>query len=253
MKKEKLRVCFRALGVDGLLETCPLEGQVVVCRRVVFGDIEGACMGEALTEMSCRSFSSELAAKTPTPGGGATSALVGALAASLCSMAAQFTVGKEGYGDVEADMRRLISEVADLRLHLLDLVEEDAAAYASLSVVLRMPKDEPKRVSELEEALKTSAAVPIDTMHSVCRVIELLEEVGEKGSRLLSSDVGCGASFASAALQAASLTVFVNTKISIDCQWAKQLESSCALMINEYVPRAQLVVEKMADRVRRRG
>jgi formiminotetrahydrofolate cyclodeaminase len=168
-------------------------------------------------------------------------------------MAAQFTVGKEGYGDVEADMRRLISEVADLRLHLLDLVEEDAAAYASLSVVLRMPKDEPKRVSELEEALKTSAAVPIDTMHSVCRVIELLEEVGEKGSRLLSSDVGCGASFASAALQAASLTVFVNTKISIDCQWAKQLESSCALMINEYVPRAQLVVEKMADRVRRRG
>ena len=209
-------------------------------------------MGEALTEMSCRSFSSELAAKTPTPGGGATSALVGALASSLCSMAAQFTVGKEGYGDVEADMRRLISEAADLRLHLLDLVEEDAAAYASLSVVLRMPKDEPKKVSELEDALKTAAAVPIDTMHSVCRVIELLEEVGEKGSRLLSSDVGCGASFA-AALQAASLIVFVNTKISIDCQWAKQLESSCALMINEYVPRAQLVVEKMADRVRRRG
>ena len=43
----------------------------------------------------------EVAAGTPTPGGGAAAAYVGALGSALNSMVGNLTVGKKSYADVE--------------------------------------------------------------------------------------------------------------------------------------------------------
>ena len=58
----------------------------------------------SLTALSCASFASELASRKPVPGGGGAAAYVGALAAALCSMVGNFTVGKPRYVAVEADV-----------------------------------------------------------------------------------------------------------------------------------------------------
>jgi formiminotetrahydrofolate cyclodeaminase len=42
-------------------------------------------------------FLDNLAAKSPTPGGGAVAALTGAMAASLTEMACNLTIGKKDY------------------------------------------------------------------------------------------------------------------------------------------------------------
>ena len=70
------------------------------------------------TEMSCKDFAEALAAKQPVPGGGGAAAVVGALAAALCSMVANYTVGKKKYADVEDDVKQLLEQVDQEREQL---------------------------------------------------------------------------------------------------------------------------------------
>ena len=55
-------------------------------------------------EQTIGAFCEQVAASTPAPGGGAVSAVAGALGASLVSMVAGLTRGREKYREVEADM-----------------------------------------------------------------------------------------------------------------------------------------------------
>lgn len=58
-----------------------------------------------------------------------------------------------------------------------------------------------------------------------CASIELLEELLEKGSAGLVSDVGCGALCCAAALESASLNIFVNTQTLQDRSMAAHLDA----------------------------
>ena len=51
-------------------------------------------MYENLRGKSCVRFTAELASSAPVPGGGSVTALLGALSASLCAMAANISRGK---------------------------------------------------------------------------------------------------------------------------------------------------------------
>ncbi|QOY59957.1 cyclodeaminase/cyclohydrolase family protein [Thermophilibacter immobilis] len=207
---------------------------------------------QRLTDKSCAEFAGLVAAKQPTPGGGGAAALVGSLAAALCSMVGSYTTGKRRYADVESDVARMRGELDDARASLLDLVEADAVAFEPLSVAYGVPREDPTRARTLEEATESATEPPLQVMRQVCHVIELLEEMGQKGSRALLSDVGCGALLARAALEAASLNVFVNTHDATDRAWAARIEAACDEMLACYVPRAQTVAEGVTDHLRGR-
>ena len=207
-------------------------------------------MAEALTEKSCIGFAEALAAKEPVPGGGGAAAYVGALAAALCSMVGNFTTGKKTYAAVEDDVRRMLAEAKAVRLRLFALVAEDAVAFAPLAEAYGIPKDNPIRETVLETATKGACVAPVEMMRQIARAIELLEEMGEKGSRLLISDVGCGALLARAALEAASMNVFVNTKSYKQAEWARALEEECDALLDEYIPRAEACAASVMARIR---
>ena len=63
--------------------------------------------------------------------------------------------------------------------------------------------------------------------------MDLLEVLGEKGSRLALSDVGVGILFAQAALEGASLNVFINTRLMKDRGRAEELNGRADRMIAE--------------------
>ena len=205
-----------------------------------------------LMEGSCEEFASLLAAKKSVPGGGGAAAYVGALAAALCSMVGNFTTGKKRYAAYEADVQRMLLEADGVRERLIELVDEDAEAFYPLSQAYGIPKEDPKRAEVLEAATKNACKGPVEMMRQTCHAIELLEEMCEKGSRMLLSDVGCGALFARAALEAASLNVFVNTKSLADRVFAEGLEAECDQMLEEYCPRAEAVEKKVMDHIRGR-
>ena len=194
-------------------------------------------------------FTTELASKAAVPGGGGASALVGAVGVSLGNMVGALTVGKKKYADVEEDIKVLMEQAEGLRVKLLDLIEADAACFAPLAKAYGIPKEDPNRDAIMEDALKTACSVPMDIVRTVCEAISLMEDFAKKGSALAVSDAGCGAVCCKAALQGASLNVFINTKSMKDRETASALEAEAQNLLDKFCPIADeifdIVFQKM--------
>ena len=178
-----------------------------------------------MNDLSVRAFTDELAAKVSVPGGGGASALVGALASALGSMVGNFTLGKKKYADVEPDILRLMDKAAELQNKLLACIDKDAEGFEPLSRAYGLPKDAPGRDETLEKCLRVAAAVPMEIAELSAEVIAMQEEFAKKGSKLMVSDAGCGATFARAALEGAILNVRVNTKLMKDREYAAGMDA----------------------------
>ena len=201
-----------------------------------------------LTDKTVKDFAQLLADKVPVPGGGGVSALVGALAAALGSMAANYTIGKKNYAMYEDDVKELLKTADDLRAKLLDYIEEDARAFEPLSKAYAIPKDDPGREEALQEATLNAAYTPLDIMDACADVIDMLDELLDKCNHLMLSDVVCGAILAGAALRAASFNVFVNTTTLTDKKKAEELELTAERLLDDYLPLADVIAETvMAD------
>ncbi|MBQ3301357.1 MAG: cyclodeaminase/cyclohydrolase family protein, partial [Eggerthellaceae bacterium] len=158
--------------------------------------------------------------------------------------------GKKKYADVEEDVQRMLAQAEEVRVRLLELVDEDAEAFFPLSQAYGIPKEDPTRAERLEATTKDAIAAPLEMMRQIAKSIELLEEMGEKGSRMLISDVGCGALLASAAIQAASMNVFINTKSLTDRDFAQKVETEADSLLATFVPRAEAVAAQVASGIR---
>ena len=207
-------------------------------------------MNAELTQKTCRDFTEVLASKAPVPGGGGAAALVGACGAALCAMVGNLTLGRKKYAAVQDDIQRMLSLCDTQRARLLELVEEDAAGFEPLSKAYSIPKDDPSRDEVLEDATKRACGAPLVMMEVCCQTISVLEEMLDKGSVTLVSDVGCGALCAAAALESASLNILVNTKTMQDREAAEALDSQTEAMLAEYLPRARRVAEETRRRLR---
>ncbi|MCR5329790.1 MAG: cyclodeaminase/cyclohydrolase family protein [Lachnospiraceae bacterium] len=203
-----------------------------------------------LTEKTVSEFARQLSEKVPVPGGGGASALAAALAAALGSMAANYTIGKKKYAMYEDDVKELLSTADKLRLKLLELVEEDAKAFEPLSKAYVIPKDDPGREQALQSATLNAAYTPLDIMDACADVIDVLDELVEKCSRLVLSDVGCGAILAGAALRAAAMNVFVNTTALTDRSKAEELELTAERLLDDYLPLADVIAETVTADIR---
>ena len=206
-------------------------------------------MTDKMMDKSCTEFADELAGKVSVPGGGGAAAYVGALSVALCSMVGNFTTGKKKYAEYEEDVQRMLAEGEKVRARLLELVEEDAAAFFPLSQAYGIPKEDPTRDEQLEKCTKDALAGPLEMMRQIAKAIELLEEMNVKGSRMLISDVGCGAVCAAAAMRAASMNVFINTKGLKDRDYAAKVEAEADELL-AYVPRAKAVADEVAAGIR---
>ena len=129
------------------------------------------------------------------------------------------------------------------RADLLALVDEDAAAYALVSAAYALPRDDPERPARIEAALHEAVRPPYKIMQACARAIELFEGLSHSCSRLLLSDVGCGAMLCRGALDAANLTVCVNTASMRDRDHARSIDEDCVRLLGEWEPRAQAIAD----------
>lgn len=209
-------------------------------------------MAEKLIDQTCEGFVSLLASKAPVPGGGGAAALVGALGAALCSMAGNLTLGRKKYAAVEPDICVLLKKGERVRTRLLELVDADAAAFEPLSRAYSIPKDDPNREAVLEEVTKKACAAPMEMLEQCAQAVELLEEMLEKGSVMLVSDVGCGAVCCKAALECAALNVYINTKTLKNRVMAEALEHRTDELLKEYGVRASKISAAVTAQLRKR-
>jgi len=204
-----------------------------------------------LTEYSCTAFGQALASKASVPGGGGAAALAGALGVALCSMVGNFTTGKKKFVAVEDDVQRMLSEGEALRIRLLELVDADALAFEPLSKAYSIPKDDPSRDEIMEEATINACRAPLEMISCCGKAMLLLQEMLEKGSKMLISDVGCGALLCKAAMESAALNVFVNTGTLNDRETAEKMEKQVDEALSTYLPMADKISAAVTAYIRK--
>ena len=187
-----------------------------------------------MTMESCRKFVEVLASNAPAPGGGGAAALVGAIGTALGNMVGSLTVGKKKYAAVEAEIIALQAKCDALQKDLLDQVEADEVNFLPLAKAYGIPKDDPNRDKIMEDATIIACSTPMKIMELCCEAIDAIAVFAEKGSRLAVSDAGCGAVCCKAALQAASLNVFINTKSLKNREVAEQMNAKANGMLDKY-------------------
>ncbi|MBQ6875873.1 MAG: cyclodeaminase/cyclohydrolase family protein [Lachnospiraceae bacterium] len=203
--------------------------------------------------VQCDEFVTVLASKAPVPGGGGASALVGAVGTALGNMVGSLTVGKKKYADVEAEMWELKGKCDKLQAELLTLIERDAEVFEPLSKAYGMPRETEEEKAEkarvMEIVLKEACSVPMEIMEKCCEAIDVIVEFAAKGSALAISDAGVGVIFCKAALQGASLNVFINTKSMKNREYAEELNAKAEAMLAKYTVLADEVFAQVRGRL----
>ena len=207
-----------------------------------------------LLEQKTTDFLEQLSSSAPVPGGGGASAAVGAFAAALGMMVTNLTVGKKKYADVEEEILAIRDQLEGKKQELIRLVDEDAAAFEPLAKAYRMPKNTDEEKEEkarvMEIALKNAAEAPLRIMETIAETMEMIQVLGEKGSRLAVSDAGVAILFAQAALEGASLNIYINTKMMQDQSEANRLNKRADELIAEGNKRKQSTYESVLKSIR---
>lgn len=195
-------------------------------------------------------FMNELSSKSPVPGGGGASALIGAVGVSLCSMVANLTSGKKKYAEYQADIDAILGRTEASIDRLLKLIQKDAEVFEPLSEAYGIPKDDPKRDEVLEKALVTACSVPMELLQEVYDVIDMIEQLSVKGSKLALSDVGVAASACRGAMEGAVMNVYINTKLMKDREMAEALNNKAISLLNDGTGRCSHIYQKISEELR---
>ncbi len=167
-----------------------------------------------MVEKKCSEFLEVLASKAPVPGGGGAAAMGGAIGMALSNMVGNLTVGKKKFADVEDEVKELLEKGYAIIEELKVLVEKDAEVFAPLSKAYGLPKDTPEqakfKAETLEKCSKDACSVPMEIMRKSFEGIKIHERMGQIGTKIAISDVGCGVAFLKAALVSGSLNVIIN-------------------------------------------
>lgn len=207
-----------------------------------------------MTDKSCRDFIEVLASRAPVPGGGGAAALMGAIGTALGDMVGSLTLGKKKYAGVQEDVIRLKQEAAELEAEFLTLVQADADVFEPLSRAYGLPRETEEqrqyKAEVMEAALEEASSVPMRIMECCGRAIVLVAEMEKIGSVIAISDAGCAAAGLRAALTAASLNVYINTKSMQDRERAASLEGHAGELLEKYVPLCDEIFAKVMERLR---
>ncbi len=208
----------------------------------------------AMAENSCTYFLDVLASKAPVPGGGGAAAMGGAIGMALSNMVGNLTTGKKKFADVEDEVQSLLAQGSAIIEDLKILVDRDAEVFEPLSVAYGLPKDTPEEVAHkakvMEECSIEACSVPMEIMRKAYAGIKIHQRMGQIGTKLAISDVGCGVVFLKAALISGQLNVLINLGAIKDEKFVEAARTEMKQLLAEGSKIADetlaLVVEKIS-------
>lgn len=189
-----------------------------------------------------------LSSKAPVPGGGGASALAGALGNALGQMVVNLTVGKKKYAEVE-EMQEYLERLKTMQQELLHLSDRDAEVFAPLAECYRLPSATPEekehKETVMEEKLLDASMVPVEIMEKALELLEILDVLADKGSRMAVSDVGVAVQFTRTALLGAVMNVYINTKSMKNREKAEEINQGAKRMVKIGTSQADEIYEKV--------
>lgn len=190
-----------------------------------------------MAEKSSSYFLDVLASKAPVPGGGGAAAMGGAIGMALSNMVGNLTVGKKKFADVEDEVKELLEKGSNIIEELKKLVDKDAEVFEPLSKAYGLPKETPEekehKAKVLEECSIEACSVPMEIMRKSFEGIKIHERMGQIGTKLAISDVGCGVAFLKAALVSGQLNVLINLGAIKDEEFIKETTAEMDRLLEE--------------------
>ena len=206
-----------------------------------------------IKEHTIQLFLDELASKSPTPGGGSSAAIMGAMGAALLSMVCNLTIGKKNHEAVSEEMTEVLARTEALRIELMELVAADVEAFDQVMAAYRLPKDadadKALRSESIQDALKLATAVPLRCARACASVIDLSETVARHGNKNVISDAGVAVVSAHAALRSAALNVHVNVGAIRDEDFAAASIAELDSIMVEQNERTELIYRIVRERL----
>ena len=167
-------------------------------------------------EATLQRYLDDLASAQPTPGGGSTAALSGAMGAALASMVCRITIGKETNIGERQEIEELLRRTEYLRSRFQQLMQEDIEAYGRLAACYKLPRETGEerkyRTDMIQKLLVEAALVPLEVVECAAELIQFCQRIAEIGSITVLSDVATGATLASCSGIGAAFMVRINVR-----------------------------------------
>jgi methenyltetrahydrofolate cyclohydrolase len=196
-------------------------------------------------------FLGQLAARVPTPGGGATAAMHAAQAAALLGMVARYSDAPRYDAEVTGRVRAAADEIMD---EAVTLAEADADAFGAVASAYQLPKATPEeqaaRSAAIADALAGAARPPADVLAAARRLTGLAEDLLPNANRNVIADVAAAAEAARAAAVTAQVNIEVNLRGIKDPATRDELRATAA-SADEVTARADRVVAAVREEIGR--
>ena len=164
-----------------------------------------------ITEQSIHAYLDALSAREPTPGGGSVAALVGALAAGLAAMVANFTRGSKKYAAVTPEVEHRLAQLDQSLQTLEELVQKDIDAYGVVGVGFAMPRgtaaERAARAKHIQQASVAATEVLFEIADACNDVSEHAMWLAKHGNTNLVSDAVMAVLLTDAALRGTVVTI----------------------------------------------
>lgn len=212
-------------------------------------------MQGSFRDLTLAAFGDRLASPDPVPGGGSASAVAASLAASLVAMVATLSQNRPRYADHAALHDLAIPAARRLARELLDIADEDAAAYAACAIALKLPReafeDKERRDRQVRETAQVAAEVPLRCVERCREVLVLTDALAGRSNVNASSDLRVAALLAEAAGHGAAENVLVNIPLIGENDWTRSAEARVSALLAEVSALKDRVHEVVASGARR--
>lgn len=170
----------------------------------------------SLGETRFADFLEQVAAKTPTPGGGAVASAVGAISAALAGMVVSYSVGKKSLAAHQDALGHAAATLAKARGVMLQLAEEDAASYKLVNELMKLPETDARRRAEWDAAVAAAVQAPMAVAAAATDLLRHFETLAPITNRMLRSDLAIAGVLAEATVRAALWNVEINASLLSD-------------------------------------
>jgi formiminotetrahydrofolate cyclodeaminase len=199
-----------------------------------------------------REYLDDLASAKPTPGGGSTAALSGAMGVALVCMVARLTLGKAEYAAVHGEIAAIVQKAEVLRARFLVLMSEDMEAYERLSACFKLPKatseEKAARTRAVQASLLDAALVPLEMAERAVELVHSCQRIAEIGNKNVLSDIATASTLASSAAAGASWMVRVNIQGLKDQTRAEELNHRLNIALHAVTEGCERVVQVIGER-----
>jgi formiminotetrahydrofolate cyclodeaminase len=164
--------------------------------------------------MTLDSFIEVLGSATPSPGGGAASAVAAACGAALVAMVASLSVDRPRYAAYAAGHARHGAAGRQLASAMLALADDDADAYAAFAAALKLPRDTDEekaaRTAAIRATARVAAEAPLATLEACRDIVRASEALAGRSNLNAASDLAVASRLVEAAAHGAAENVLVN-------------------------------------------